>query len=150
MFGTNMALMFFCCCCFSTGAHEEIDYSAKLKFSDDEGEEEVEEERSESKNDLRYVLINSVGCLCLTCNNTILTILRCVVKNAVFSSVSSRGPRMPPLQPLVLEPRTAVETTAAPLPLMLTMAPNLPPVSQDGPRREAVAGEAREHHPTTR
>ncbi|GAA6235558.1 protein PRRC2A-like isoform X1 [Lates japonicus] len=35
------------------GAHEEIDYSAKLKFSDDEGEEEVEEERSESKNDLR-------------------------------------------------------------------------------------------------
>uniref|UniRef100_A0A672Z903 Protein PRRC2A-like n=1 Tax=Sphaeramia orbicularis TaxID=375764 RepID=A0A672Z903_9TELE len=33
------------------GAHEEIDYSAKLKFSDDEGDEEVEEERTESKND---------------------------------------------------------------------------------------------------
>ncbi|XP_059205342.1 protein PRRC2A isoform X1 [Centropristis striata] len=33
------------------GAHEEIDYSAKLKFSDDEGEEEGEEERAESKND---------------------------------------------------------------------------------------------------
>ncbi|XP_041665468.1 protein PRRC2A isoform X1 [Cheilinus undulatus] len=32
------------------GAHEEIDYSAKLKFSDDEGEEEGEEERSESNN----------------------------------------------------------------------------------------------------
>ncbi|KAG7457563.1 hypothetical protein MATL_G00228420 [Megalops atlanticus] len=32
------------------GAHEEIDYSAKLKFSDDEGEEEAEEERSETKN----------------------------------------------------------------------------------------------------
>uniref|UniRef100_A0A8C3G0D5 Proline-rich coiled-coil 2A n=1 Tax=Cyclopterus lumpus TaxID=8103 RepID=A0A8C3G0D5_CYCLU len=35
------------------GAHEEIDYSAKLKFSDDEGDEEGEEERTESKNDLR-------------------------------------------------------------------------------------------------
>uniref|UniRef100_A0A8C7X5U8 Proline-rich coiled-coil 2A n=1 Tax=Oryzias sinensis TaxID=183150 RepID=A0A8C7X5U8_9TELE len=35
------------------GAHEEIDYSAKLKFSDDEGEEEGEEERTESKNDSR-------------------------------------------------------------------------------------------------
>lgn len=68
----------------------------------------------------------------------------------LFSSVSSRGPRMPPLQPLVLEPQTAVETPAAPLPLMLTMAPNLPPASQDGPRREAVAGGAREHQPTTR
>ncbi|KAL4629617.1 protein PRRC2A-like isoform X1 [Arapaima gigas] len=32
------------------GAHEEIDYSAKLKFSDDEGEEEGEDERSEGKN----------------------------------------------------------------------------------------------------
>ncbi|XP_029103998.1 protein PRRC2A isoform X2 [Scleropages formosus] len=32
------------------GAHEEIDYSAKLKFSDDEGEEEGEEERTEGKN----------------------------------------------------------------------------------------------------
>ncbi|CAB1321106.1 unnamed protein product [Coregonus sp. 'balchen'] len=29
------------------GAHEEIDYSAKLKFSDDEGEEEGDEERNE-------------------------------------------------------------------------------------------------------
>lgn len=37
------------------GAHEEIDYSAKLKFSDDEADEEAEEERTESKNDLRYV-----------------------------------------------------------------------------------------------
>ncbi|XP_044026596.1 protein PRRC2A isoform X4 [Siniperca chuatsi] len=34
------------------GAHEEIDYSAKLKFSDDEGDEEGEEERTESNNDL--------------------------------------------------------------------------------------------------
>ncbi|KAM9838561.1 protein PRRC2A [Aulostomus maculatus] len=34
------------------GAHEEIDYSAKLKFSDDEGDEDGEEERTESKNDL--------------------------------------------------------------------------------------------------
>ncbi|MBN3308146.1 PRC2A protein, partial [Amia calva] len=32
------------------GAHEEIDYSAKLKFSDDEGEEEAEEDRSDAKN----------------------------------------------------------------------------------------------------
>uniref|UniRef100_A0AAQ4P0E9 Proline-rich coiled-coil 2A n=1 Tax=Gasterosteus aculeatus aculeatus TaxID=481459 RepID=A0AAQ4P0E9_GASAC len=36
------------------GAHEEIDYSAKLKFSDDEGDEEGEEESTESNNDLRY------------------------------------------------------------------------------------------------
>lgn len=42
------------------GAHEEIDYSAKLKFSDDEGEEEGEEERTESKNELRYVEVYSV------------------------------------------------------------------------------------------
>uniref|UniRef100_A0A671X0U3 Proline-rich coiled-coil 2A n=1 Tax=Sparus aurata TaxID=8175 RepID=A0A671X0U3_SPAAU len=35
------------------GAHEEIDYSAKLKFSDDEGEEEGEEERTESNSDSR-------------------------------------------------------------------------------------------------
>ncbi|KAI3358100.1 hypothetical protein L3Q82_003108 [Scortum barcoo] len=35
------------------GAHEEIDYSAKLKFSDDEGEEEGEEERTESNTDSR-------------------------------------------------------------------------------------------------
>ncbi|XP_034016839.1 protein PRRC2A [Thalassophryne amazonica] len=33
------------------GAHEEIDYSAKLKFSDDEGDEEGEEERTENKSD---------------------------------------------------------------------------------------------------
>ncbi|XP_074542156.1 protein PRRC2A isoform X2 [Halichoeres trimaculatus] len=33
------------------GAHEEIDYSAKLKFSDDEGDEEGEEERTESTSD---------------------------------------------------------------------------------------------------
>ncbi|XP_077362501.1 protein PRRC2A isoform X3 [Festucalex cinctus] len=33
------------------GAHEEIDYSAKLKFSDDEGDEEGEEDTTESKND---------------------------------------------------------------------------------------------------
>lgn len=38
-----------------TGAHEEIDYSAKLKFSDDEGDEEGEEEKPESNNDLGYV-----------------------------------------------------------------------------------------------
>uniref|UniRef100_A0A3Q4BI13 BAT2 N-terminal domain-containing protein n=1 Tax=Mola mola TaxID=94237 RepID=A0A3Q4BI13_MOLML len=35
------------------GAHEEIDYSAKLKFSDDEGDEEGEEEKTESSNDTR-------------------------------------------------------------------------------------------------
>ncbi|XP_067352944.1 protein PRRC2A isoform X3 [Channa argus] len=35
------------------GAHEEIDYSAKLKFSDDEGEEEAEEERTENNSDSR-------------------------------------------------------------------------------------------------
>ncbi|KAJ8273787.1 hypothetical protein GJAV_G00105520 [Gymnothorax javanicus] len=35
------------------GAHEEIDYSAKLKFSDDEGEEDGDEERSEAKNGTR-------------------------------------------------------------------------------------------------
>ncbi|XP_019726396.1 protein PRRC2A isoform X2 [Hippocampus comes] len=33
------------------GAHEEIDYSAKLKFSDDEGDDEGEEDATESKND---------------------------------------------------------------------------------------------------
>ncbi|CAM9172684.1 unnamed protein product, partial [Lampetra planeri] len=38
------------------GAQEEIDYSAKLKFSDDEGDDEGEEEGAESKNDLQYVL----------------------------------------------------------------------------------------------
>lgn len=44
----------FVVCCFAeTGAHEEIDYSAKLKFSDDEGEEEGEEDRNESKIDPR-------------------------------------------------------------------------------------------------
>lgn len=32
------------------GAQEEIDYSAKLKFSDDEGEDDGEEERTENKN----------------------------------------------------------------------------------------------------
>lgn len=36
-----------------TGAQEEIDYSAKLKFSDDEGEEEGEEEETESSNESR-------------------------------------------------------------------------------------------------
>ncbi|XP_028316706.1 protein PRRC2A isoform X2 [Gouania willdenowi] len=35
------------------GAHEEIDYSAKLKFSDDEGDDEGEEEKTEGKDDLR-------------------------------------------------------------------------------------------------
>nr|XP_057903193.1 protein PRRC2A isoform X2 [Doryrhamphus excisus] len=34
------------------GAQEEIDYSAKLKFSDDEGDDEGEEDTTESKNDL--------------------------------------------------------------------------------------------------
>lgn len=47
------------------GPHEEIDYSAKLKFSDDEGEEEGEEERSESKNDLQYVAIQYIQCVCV-------------------------------------------------------------------------------------
>lgn len=57
---------------------------------------------------------------------------------------------MAPLRPLVLEPQIAVGTTDAPLPPTLTMDPNPPPASQDGPRREAVAGVARERHPTTR
>ncbi|XP_068188394.1 protein PRRC2A [Antennarius striatus] len=35
------------------GAHEEIDYSAKLKFSDDEGDEEGEDEKTEVNNDSR-------------------------------------------------------------------------------------------------
>ncbi|KAG9335673.1 hypothetical protein JZ751_004325 [Albula glossodonta] len=35
------------------GAHEEIDYSAKLKFSDDEGEEDGEEEKEGAKNGTR-------------------------------------------------------------------------------------------------
>lgn len=38
-----------------TGAHEEIDYSAKLKFSDDEGDDEGEEGATESKNDSKSV-----------------------------------------------------------------------------------------------
>lgn len=143
-----------------TGAHEEIDYSAKLKFSDDEGEEEGEEERTESNNDLRYVTgyiqhVENYDNTVLAYNMAILYKLYYNLvekKLACFSlvPVSSRGPRMPPLQPLALEPRTAAERRATPLPLMLTMAPNPPPVSQDGPRREAVAGLAREHHPTTR
>nr|XP_046272861.1 protein PRRC2A isoform X2 [Scatophagus argus] len=33
------------------GAHDEIDYSAKLKFSDDEGDEEGDEEKTENNND---------------------------------------------------------------------------------------------------
>ncbi|XP_041738860.1 protein PRRC2A isoform X2 [Coregonus clupeaformis] len=52
------------------GAHEEIDYSAKLKFSDDEGEEEGDEERnerperserSESKNGSREIQRSQEG-----------------------------------------------------------------------------------------
>ncbi|XP_061598170.1 protein PRRC2A [Cololabis saira] len=35
------------------GPHEEIDYSAKLKFSDDEGDEDGEDEGTESQNDSR-------------------------------------------------------------------------------------------------
>ncbi|XP_054879631.1 protein PRRC2A isoform X2 [Poeciliopsis prolifica] len=35
------------------GANEEIDYSAKLKFSDDEADEEGDEDKKESKNDSR-------------------------------------------------------------------------------------------------
>ncbi|XP_076864526.1 protein PRRC2A isoform X2 [Brachyhypopomus gauderio] len=35
------------------GAQEEIDYSAKLKFSDDEGEEDGDEEKTERKNGVR-------------------------------------------------------------------------------------------------
>lgn len=40
---------------FKSGAQEEIDYSAKLKFSDDEGEDERDEEEDESKNGILYV-----------------------------------------------------------------------------------------------
>lgn len=36
-----------------SGAQEEIDYSAKLKFSDDEGEDDGEEERTEHKTGTR-------------------------------------------------------------------------------------------------
>ena len=39
--------------CPWTGAHEEIDYSAKLKFSDDEGEDEGDEDASEGTNATR-------------------------------------------------------------------------------------------------
>uniref|UniRef100_A0A3Q2P6N4 Proline-rich coiled-coil 2A n=1 Tax=Fundulus heteroclitus TaxID=8078 RepID=A0A3Q2P6N4_FUNHE len=35
------------------GAHEEIDYSAKLKFSDDEADEDGDQDKKDSKNDLR-------------------------------------------------------------------------------------------------
>lgn len=47
-----------------TGPHEEIDYSAKLKFSDDEADEEGDEDKKESKNDSRYVnrLVDYVIC----------------------------------------------------------------------------------------
>uniref|UniRef100_A0A8C6V3S0 Uncharacterized protein n=1 Tax=Neogobius melanostomus TaxID=47308 RepID=A0A8C6V3S0_9GOBI len=38
------------------GAQEEIDYSAKLKFSDDEGEEEVEEDGDDDNNELTVLL----------------------------------------------------------------------------------------------
>lgn len=61
----------------------------------------------------------------------------------------SRGPRTLPQQPLDLELWTAVETDT-PLPLTLTMAHSTPPVSQDGPRREAATGGVPEVHPTTR
>lgn len=51
-----------CCHCLTVvivfaliGAQEEIDYSAKLKFSDDEGDEEGEEEEIEGSSDARYV-----------------------------------------------------------------------------------------------
>lgn len=37
------------------GAQEEIDYSAKLKFSDDEGDDDGDEEEPESKNGILYV-----------------------------------------------------------------------------------------------
>lgn len=49
-----------------TGAHEEIDYSAKLKFSDDEGDEEGEEEKNESNSDLyatKYIHHNFRLCI---------------------------------------------------------------------------------------
>lgn len=63
MFGLMKALLpTVCCHCLTVvivfalpGAQEEIDYSAKLKFSDDEGEEEGEEEETESNSDARYV-----------------------------------------------------------------------------------------------
>lgn len=57
---------------------------------------------------------------------------------------------MQQLQPRALEPLTVVETTVIPLHLILTMALNPPLASQDGPRREEVAGQDREHHQTTR
>lgn len=79
-----LSCLFFCFCFFAlTGAHEEIDYSAKLKFSDDEGEEEAEEERTESNNDSRYVT-KYIQCVTnydntvfgLKCDYTIKTIFR--------------------------------------------------------------------------
>lgn len=42
-----------------SGAQEEIDYSAKLKFSDDEGEDEGDEEETGSKNGILYVKKNT-------------------------------------------------------------------------------------------
>lgn len=67
----------------------------------------------------------------------------------LFKSCSSgrhRGPRMLARHHLTLKPQIGV----APLPPMLTMAPNPPPASQDGPRREEPVGEARERQPITR
>lgn len=56
IFGRDLFLKYSQVICFGlTGPHEEIDYSAKLKFSDDEGDEEGEEERTESNNDSGYV-----------------------------------------------------------------------------------------------
>lgn len=59
------------------------------------------------------------------------------------SSVSSRGPRTLPLQTLTPEPRTAAGKVATRLPRTLTEPHSPPPASQDGPRREAAAGETR-------
>lgn len=68
----------------------------------------------------------------------------------VLSSVSSRGQQMPRLHPRALEPQTAARNLATLLPPVPTTAQNPLPASQVGPRREAAAGAAREHHQTTR
>lgn len=66
----------------------------------------------------------------------------------LWNLVSSKGPRMSLLLAPAPEPQTAVKILATPFHLILTRMHNLPPASQAGPRREAVAG--REAHQTTR
>lgn len=77
-----------------TGAHEEIDYSAKLKFSDDEGDEEGEEENTESNNDSRYVTQTISHIIISDSSTTYFVILVCILfKPVYFSFVPSEQQR---------------------------------------------------------